>query len=48
MPVPSDRKSVVGYRLVTFLDYVWLHTGVLWARYLITLPRYKTAVETHR
>lgn len=48
MPVPSNRKSVVGYRLVAFLNHIWLHAGVLRARYLIALPCHKTAVETHR
>jgi hypothetical protein len=48
MSVPSNRKAVVGHRSVAFLDHVWLHVGVLRARYLIALARHKTAVETHR
>jgi hypothetical protein len=48
MPVPSNRSAIVSQRFVAFLDHVRLYVGVLWARYLITLARYKTAVETHR
>jgi len=47
MPVPSNWYAVVGKRLITFFDHVWLHTGVLRTRYLIAFARHKTAVETH-
>lgn len=48
MPVPSNWYTVVGERLITFFDHVWLHIGMLRTRYLIALARHKTAVETHR
>ena len=47
MPVPGERQSVVGDRLVAFLDHVWLHARVLWAQHRIAPPCHKKAVETH-
>ncbi len=47
MAMPGNRDTIVGHRRVTFDDQIRFDIRVLGTRYLITLTRDKTAIETH-
>lgn len=47
MAMPGNRNTIVGHRLIAFDDQIRLDIRMLRTRYLITLARNETTVETH-